>query len=206
MTHKLLNLAGVSLLFKRMIHTWEERKRSVAVLRDRIASIMLKIFACDSPLRKRISDPEAIIQGAGVQSGQTVLEVGCGRGFFTVPLGETLGQEGRLYALDVTQVAVDYVTQKVEAAGLSNVRVFRANALDSGVPDGAMNLVVLFGVIPSPTLPLSQLLPEMHRVLKPGGALAVWTAVPWWSPQSMVQSGLFVYVDKRNSSHNFQKV
>jgi ubiquinone/menaquinone biosynthesis C-methylase UbiE len=167
---------------------------------------MLKIFACDSPLRKRISDPGAIIQGAGVQPGQTVLEVGCGRGFFTVLLGETLGQEGRLYALDVTQVAVDYVTRKVEAAGLSNVRVFKANALDSGLPDGTMDLVLLFGVIPSPTLPLSRLLPEMHRVLKPGGGLAVWTAVPGWSPQSIAQSGLFVYVGKRNNSHNFQKV
>jgi ubiquinone/menaquinone biosynthesis C-methylase UbiE len=178
----------------------------VAVLTDSIVRVLLKIFASDSPIRKHISDPQAIIQGAGVQPGQTVLEVGCGRGFFTVPLGETLGREGRLHALDVTQVAVDYVTRKVEAACLSNVRVFKANALDSSVPDGTMDLVLLFGVIPSPTLPLSRLLPEMHRVLKPRGALAVWTAVPGWSPQSIVQSGLFEYIDKRNNSHNFQKV
>ena len=106
----------------------------------------------------------------------------------------------------MTQVAVDYVTQKVEAAGLSNVSVFKANALDSGVPDGKMDLVLLFGVVPSPTLPLRRLLPEMHRVLKPGGGLAVWTAVPGWSPQSIVQSGLFEYIDARNNSHNFRKV
>jgi demethylmenaquinone methyltransferase/2-methoxy-6-polyprenyl-1,4-benzoquinol methylase len=178
----------------------------MTVLRNRITDIMLKIFACDSPLRKRISDPEAIIQGAGVTAGQTVLEVGCGRGFFTIPLAERLGRKGCLYALDVAQVAVDYVDRKVEAAGLLNVRVFKANALDSGIPDGAMDLVLLFGVIPSPTLPLGQLLPEMHRVLRSGGGLAVWTAVPWWSPQSIVQSGLFVYIDKRYKSHNFQKV
>lgn len=178
----------------------------MAVLRNRLVDILLKIFASDSPVRKRISSPELIMRGAGVQSGQMVLEVGCGRGFFTVPLAETLGQEGYLYALDVTQVAVDYVTQKIEAAGLSNVRVYKANACNSGIPSGTMDRVLLFGVIPSPTLPLSRLLSEMRRVLKPSGALAVWTAMPGWSPHSIVQSGLFVYVGKTNNVHTFQKV
>ena len=173
---------------------------------DGIVRVLLKVFASDSPIRERISDPLAIIQGAGVQLGRTVLEVGCGRGFFTIPLAKMLGESGHLYALDVTQVAVDYVSQKVAAAGLSNVSVFKANALDTGVPDGEIDLVLLFGVVPSPTLPLNRLLPEMHRVLKPGGGLAVWTAVPGWSPQSIVQSGLFEYIDKRSNSHNFQKV
>jgi hypothetical protein len=106
----------------------------------------------------------------------------------------------------VTQEAVDYVARKLEAAGLSNARVFKANALDSGLPGGALDLVLLFGVIPSPTLPLGRLLPEMHRVLKPDGALAVWTAVPGWSPATVQRSGLFVYVGKIKNVHNFQKV
>lgn len=178
----------------------------MAVLTDRFVNILLKIFACDNPIRERFSDPVAIIQGAGVRPGQTALEVGCGRGFFTLPLAKMLGEEGRLYSLDITRVAVDVVTQKVEAAGLSNVSVFKANAMDTNLPESAVDIVLLFGMIPSPVLPLRQLLPEMHRVLRPGGALAVWTAVPGWSSRSIVQSGLFVYVDKRNNSHNFRKL
>jgi ubiquinone/menaquinone biosynthesis C-methylase UbiE len=176
------------------------------LLRDKIADTLLKIFASDSPLRKRLSDPELIIQGAGVRSGHKVLEVGCGRGFFTLPLAETLGQEGYLYALDVTQVAVNYVTQKVAGGNLSNVCVLKANALDSGLPAGVVDQVLLFGVIPSPTLPLSRLLPEMQRVLKPDGSLAVWTAVPGWSPDVVVQSGLFAYLGQLNNVQNFCRV
>jgi ubiquinone/menaquinone biosynthesis C-methylase UbiE len=178
----------------------------LAVLRDKLATGLLKIFASDSPLRKRWSDPERIIQGAGVQPGQRVLEVGYGRGFFTLPLAGILGQSGYLYALDVTQAAVDYVTQKLAAAHLSNVRLFKANALETGLPDGAVDLVALFGVIPSPTLPLNRLLPEMQRVLKPDGWLAVWTAVPGWSPGAVARSGLFVYLGKFNGVHKFRRV
>jgi len=45
----------------------------------------------------------------------------------------------------------------------------------------------------------------MHRLLKPEGALAVWTAFPWWSPASLTQRGLFVYVGKESGVHNFRK-
>lgn len=46
----------------------------MAILTDSIVSVLLKIFAGDSPIRERISDPGAIIEGAGVRPGQTVLE------------------------------------------------------------------------------------------------------------------------------------
>lgn len=175
-------------------------------LKDRIADVLLKIVASDSPIRKRWTDPIEIIRGAGVQAGQSVLEIGCGRGFFTIPLAERLGRDGHLCALDVTQAAVDCVTRKVQAAGLSNTRVSKANALDAGLPSDAFDSVLLFGVIPSPTLPLHRLLPEMHRVLKSGGALAVWTAIPGWSPDAVQRTGLFTYAGKTKNVHNFRKV
>ena len=175
-------------------------------LKYRVADALLKVFASDSPARERIWDPQQIIQGAGVRAGLTVLEAGCGRGFFTLPLMKTLGPQGYLYALDITQAAVDTVTRKLAAAGLSNARVFQANALNMGLPSGVTDLALLFGVVPSPTLPLNRLLPEMHRVLKPGGRLAIWTAVPGWSPETVVQGGLFIYLGKQNGVHTFDRV
>jgi tRNA G46 methylase TrmB len=121
----------------------EKEPNRSATLKNKIASALLQVFASDSSLRKRFSDPGRIIQGAGVRSGQKVLEVGCGRGFFTLPLAATPGQDGYLYALDVTQAAVDYVTQKVAAANLSNVRVFKANELTTGLPPGAVRMSTL---------------------------------------------------------------
>ncbi len=57
----------------------------------------------------------------------------------------------------------------------------------------------------APMLPLSRLLPEMHRVLKAVGSLAVWPPIPGWLPQAIIQSGLFAFTSKRNGVHNFRR-
>ena len=159
----------------------------------------------ESPLRRRFFDPVRTLKGARIHSGLAVLEVGCGTGFFTIPTAELLGDRGRVYAIDAHPLAIEQVATKIKHAGLSNVRLIRADATEVGLASDSIDLALLFGVIPSPTLPLDQLLPEMHRLLRPEGALAVWTAFPWWSPVSLTKGSLFVYAGKENGVHNFRK-
>jgi protein-L-isoaspartate O-methyltransferase len=49
----------------------------------------------ESPLRRKFFNPVKALKGAGIHSGQEVLEVGPGTGFFTVPAAELVGDEGR---------------------------------------------------------------------------------------------------------------
>jgi hypothetical protein len=65
---------------------------------------------------------------------------------------------------------------------------------------------LLLGVIPSPTLPLERLLPEMHRLLKPDGELAVWTVFSWGLRASVNRSGLFVHIGKESGVQRFRKL
>ncbi len=88
---------------------------------------------------------------------------------------------------------------------LENVRVVNGDAMNTKLDSQSMDAVLLFGVIPAPMLPLNRLLPEMHRILKPEGTLAVWPPVSVWLPQSILQSGLFAYVCKRNGVFNFRR-
>ena len=75
----------------------------------------------------------------------------------------------------------------------------KCDALDTGLDAASIDKVLLFGVLPFPFLPLNRLLPEMHRVIKPEGSLAVWLfPVSGWVPKSILESGLFTYVSKRN--------
>lgn len=159
----------------------------------------------ESRLRHRLSDPVKILQGADLRPGQTVLEVGAGTGFFTVPAARMIGAQGRLIAMELLATYVDRLTEKAAAAGLRNVEVVQRDALRTGLDTATMDRALLFGVLPYLSLPLNRLLPEMHRVLKPDGIMAVWMfPVAGWVPGSIRRSGWFDYLHKRNGVYCYR--
>ena len=159
-----------------------------------------------SKARRWLMNPIKTLQGAGIQPGQTVLEVGWGTGFFTIPAAKLIGDQGCLVAMDALSEYTKRVSKKVQAAGLENVRVIKRDALDTGLDTASIDKVLLFGVIPFPFLPLNRLLPEMHRILKTQGTLAVWLfPVSGWVPKSILQSGLFTYVGKQSGVYNYRR-
>ena len=159
-----------------------------------------------STARRWLMNPMKTLQGAGIQSGQTVLEVGCGTGFFTIPAAQLIGDDGCLVAMDALSDFVRQVSKKVKSADLKNVRVVKRDALNTGLGAATIDTALLFGVLPWPALPLNLLLPEMHRVLKQEGRLAVWLfPVSGWVPKSILRSGLFTYIGKQKGVFNYRR-
>ena len=161
-----------------------------------------------SRVRQWLMDPVKTLEIAGIQPEQTILEVGCGTGFFTIPAARMIGDQGCLVAMDASSGFLEEVTKKVHKADLKNVRIIQRDALYTGLETASIDKALLFGVIPFPLLPLDKLLPEMHRVLKPEGTMAVWLFPPLvhsWVPKSILQSGLFIYTSKRYSVYNYRR-
>ena len=161
-----------------------------------------------SKLRGWMADPVKTLQAAEIKSGQTVLEVGCGTGFFTIPAAQLIGEQGCLVAMDVSSGFIKVVSIKVQNANLKNVRVVKRDALDTKLDAASINKILLFGVVPFPLLPLDRLLPEMHRVLKPEGTMSVWLFPPlvhFWVPKSILRSKLFAYMNKQNGVYNYKR-
>jgi len=171
-----------------------------------IGRIFIKIMAAimESRLRYKFFGPTKILPGAGIRPGLKVLEVGCGTGFFTITAGRMLGEQGSLIAMDMLPLSVEAVAKKVQAAGLSNIQVIKGDALNTKLEQESLDEIIIFGVIPAPMLPMEKLLTEMHRILKPGGVMAVWP--PSWVLKSIVKSGLFKYINKQNNVSNYQRV
>lgn len=180
---------------------------SAAIANSAIGKLIIKVLGAvmESRFRYRFFGPINILKGTDNLSEHVVLEVGCGTGFFTIPAAKLIGDRGTMVSIDVVAESIELVSRKVQVANLKNVRVIKADALGTGFDTDSFHTVLLFGVIPSPMLPLNRLLPEMHRILKLEGTLAVWPPIPGWFPKSIIQSGLFKYSSKRNGVYNFIK-
>jgi demethylmenaquinone methyltransferase/2-methoxy-6-polyprenyl-1,4-benzoquinol methylase len=159
----------------------------------------------DSPTRLKHTDRERLLRGAGALAGQTVLEVGCGSGFFTVPAARLVGEAGTLYSTDIQPLAVEMTARKVREAGLANVIVTKEDALRSSFEGGTFDAVLVFGVLPAPFLPTKDVLREIARVLKPGGVCAIWTAAPFWSPYRAGKDLGFLRMKKANGVFRLRK-
>ncbi len=174
--------------------------------RSKLLNLLFKPagVAMESRLRHVLHDPVKMLTAADVKPGQTVLEVGSGTGFFTLPAARLIGDQGRLIAMEPLATYVDRLTRRVEDAGLRNVDVVQRDALATRLDTESIDRVLLFGVLPFPSLPLNRLLPEMHRILKPDGVMAVWLfPVSGWVPMAIRRSGLFTNERKRGGVYMY---
>ncbi|UCE54885.1 MAG: class I SAM-dependent methyltransferase, partial [Desulfobacterales bacterium] len=104
----------------------------------------------ESRLRQWLMNPVKTLRGAGIQPGQTVLEVGCGTGFFTMPAAQLIGDQGCLIAMNALFGYVERILKKLQTFDLKNVRVIKRDALDTGLDDASIDTALLFGVLPWP--------------------------------------------------------
>ena len=101
----------------------------------------------DNPILPILRNPQRLLKSAGLGTGQKVLEVGCGPGFFTIPAAEMVGDEGFIYAVDLHPLAIERVRKRIEKKGIRNVEPILSNASDTGLPDQSIDLAFVFGLL-----------------------------------------------------------
>ena len=120
-------------------------------------------------------NPEKIVSGFGIKEGMMIADFGSGAGYFTILLGQRVGQSGKVFALDIQESALDNVRVKAKAAGLENVETIRSNLEvlgSSGLADNSQDIVLLANIL-FQSEQKAEIIKEAVRVLKDGGFLVV---------------------------------
>ena len=71
----------------------------------------------ESPLRRALHKPEKLLAGL-VKPGMTVLDIGCGPGYFTLGMARLVGPQGRVIAADMQAEMLARVRAHAAKAGL----------------------------------------------------------------------------------------
>ncbi len=107
-----------------------------------------------------------------LKEGMTVVDYACGPGRYTIPIAESVGPKGKVFAVDIQPVAIETVKKKAAAKGLSNIQSVLVDSFNTGIAGASADIVLLVDMIHM-VADRASLLREAHRLLKPDGLLFV---------------------------------
>lgn len=131
----------------------------------------------DSPLRECFVGPQRVLTALDLKSGERMLEIGSGNGYYSRHVARRIGPRGWLICLDIQREMLLETRRRLRAAGFESAECVQASAEHLPFASGSFDhvlLVTVLGEIPD----RSQALREIRRVLRPGGRLSVSEQLP----------------------------
>jgi len=133
-------------------------------------NLAFNLMALTFQVRDLIAPRRNVLQKAGIQPGFHILDYGCGPGSYVAAAVDMVGPAGMVYALDIHPLAVQKVERMARERGFRNVKTILSDS-QTGLAENSIDVVLLYDVfhmLPEPQTVLA----ELHRVLKPEGALS----------------------------------
>ena len=115
---------------------------------------------------------EQIVSSCQVKPGMVVADVGAGTGLFTRLFAKAVGNEGQVYAVDISQNFLDHIDETCRRDGIHNVRTILGTAESTGLPSARVDLVFICDTYHHFEFPYKTMA-SIRRALKPGGRVIV---------------------------------
>src|SRR5512137_1361046 len=82
-------------------------------------------------IRRFFESPQKVIEPL-VKKGQVVADLGCGQGFYTIALAQSVGPQGKVYAFDLDKECIRLLEKKMEKEGYHNIEAHASSSADLG--------------------------------------------------------------------------
>lgn len=127
-------------------------------------------YLITNPIRKIGENPE-IILAPFVEPGMTTIDIGCGMGFFSLPLARMVGPTGRVVSVDIQRRMLSSLERRARRRRLDRIIITRKACLDDlGLDDlrDEADLAIAVHVMHETAYP-RRTLSQIFEALCPGG-------------------------------------
>jgi arsenite methyltransferase len=124
----------------------------------------------DDPERDAYQKPDEVLTALSIKPGEVIADIGAGSGYFTFRLGHHVGNNGKVYAIDVSPDMILHLNRRVRDLKAMNVSSILADPDDPLLPERSVNRFFFSNSwhhIENHTKYLSL----MKTMLKPGGEI-----------------------------------
>ena len=120
-------------------------------------------FMLDNWFRRMFQHPKKIV-GAYIKPDDTVIDMGCGPGFFTIDMAKMVGKKGKVIAVDLQEHMLQKVKKKAMRHGVIDRIAFHQCGSDSIGLDQKANFILCYYMVHETPNPRA-LLQEMKGML-----------------------------------------
>ncbi len=139
-------------------------------INERVCPVALS-GSLDNSIRRWLQNPEKILRPY-IKEGMTVLDVGCGPGFFSLEMARMVGKSGRVIAADMQEGMLQIVKEKVKGTELEErILLHKCGEDNIGVSE-PVDFVLLFYMVHE--VPNKEhFFNEIRTILKPQGQVLI---------------------------------
>jgi ubiquinone/menaquinone biosynthesis C-methylase UbiE len=106
----------------------------VASQKNRVCPVSLA-GGLDNKIRRCLQNPRKIL-APYIQEGMTVLDIGCGPGFFSIELAQMAGKSGRVIAADLQEGMLQKLKDKIQGTELEErIKLHKCETNTLGLPE-----------------------------------------------------------------------
>lgn len=114
----------------------------------------------------------AVLKACDLKPGQAVADIGAGTGLYTRLFAQAVGNEGRVYAVDISQKFLDHIRQSAEKLELKNVKTVLGKDASPELAANSVDVVFICDTYHHFEFPF-KIMKEIHAAMKPGGKLII---------------------------------
>ena len=122
-------------------------------------------YFIDNPLRRLLHNPQRIV-APYLRDGMTVMDFGCGMGFFSIAMARLIGPGGMVIAVDVQPQMLAVLRRRAAKAGVSQqIRTHLCQPNSLGINEPVDFVLAFYAAHEVPDLP--RLFRELYQCLRP---------------------------------------